>query len=63
MHKLEFSLLAISHMHPEDSDTAILLRKLASISHHYDPPENKLLDVDDASVEKLRKIFDDEGKV
>ena len=59
MHKLEFSLLAISHMYHEDSETASLLRKLATVSHNYVPPKNELLDVDDTSIEKLRKIFDD----
>lgn len=49
-------------MYLEDSDLAVLLRKLASISHNYDAPENELLDVDDASIEKLRKIFDGNEK-
>lgn len=58
MHKLEFSLLALSHLYPEDSDTASLFQRLASVSHYYLPPENEKLDVDDVSIAKLKKIFE-----
>ena len=59
MHKLEFSLLAISQIHPEDSEIASLLRKLAIVSSNYLPPDNHLCDVDDSSMKELRKIFEE----
>lgn len=58
MHKLEFSLIALSHLYPDDSDTANLFQSLASVSHHYLPPENEKLDVDEVAMAKLKKIFD-----
>jgi len=57
MHKLEFSLLAIAQIHPGDSQISSLLRKLASVSSNYLPPDNHLYDVDDISMKELRKIF------
>ena len=58
MHKLEFSLLALSNLYPSESDTASLIQRLASVSHNYSPPENERLDVDDVSMAQLTKIFD-----
>ena len=58
MHKLEFSLLALSNLYPSESDTASLIQRLASVSHNYLPPEHEQLDVDDVSMSQLTKIFD-----
>ena len=62
MHKLEFSLLALSHLYPDDSDNASLFQRLASVSRYYIPPVNNKLDVDDVSMTQLKKIFDNVSK-
>ena len=55
-------MLALSHLYPEDSDTASLFQRLASVSHYYLPPENEKLDVDDVAIARLKKIFDTTNK-
>ena len=58
MHKLEFCLVAMSDLiKKKDLTDSDYLINLASVSHHYLPPENENLDVPDFIFNDLKSKF------